>query len=122
MLGNLLVVDDQPEICELIETHLIEQGHHVISVTDGVGARFVLSRQHIDLAIIDVLMPGEGGLSLAAWAAQQGVRVLLISGHPSSMDPPAGPAPHPLLRKPFRLTDLNAALASLLDGPLSTSH
>lgn len=122
MVGNLLVVDDQPDICELIDTHLTEQGHHVISVSGSAGARSVLSRERFDLAIIDVLMPGEGGLSLAAWAAQKGVRVLLMSGHPESIDPLADPAPYPLLRKPFRLADLDAVLAALLDGPLPASH
>jgi two-component system, OmpR family, response regulator len=122
MMGTLLVVDDRVDICELVQSHLVEHGHAVASATDSAAARALLSRERYDLAIIDVLMPGEGGLSLAAWAARQGVRVLLMSGHPRTIDLDADGPHYPLLRKPFRLADLDAALAALLDPPVSASR
>jgi two-component system, OmpR family, response regulator len=122
MMGTLLVVDDRVDICELVQSHLVEQGHSVASATDSAAARALLSREHYDVAIIDVLMPGEGGLSLAAWTARQGVRVLLMSGHPRTIDLDADGPHYPLLRKPFRLADLDAALATLLDPSISASR
>jgi DNA-binding NtrC family response regulator len=121
-MGHLLVVDDRVDICELVAGHLVEQGHLVASVTNSAAARAQLSRDRYDLAIIDVLMPGEGGLSLAAWAARRGVRVLLMSGHPGTLDLDADGPHYPLLRKPFRLADLDIALAALLDLPVSASR
>lgn len=114
----MLVVDDRHDICEVIEAYLTERGQNVACATTDVAARELLGRQTYDLAIIDVLMPGEGGLSLAAAAEQHGVPVLLMSGHPRGMDLPARWAGHPLLRKPFHLSELEAALALLLGRPL----
>ncbi|HWI27915.1 MAG TPA: response regulator [Stellaceae bacterium] len=113
-MGHLLVVDDRRDICEVIESYLTERGHDVASATTVVAARELLAHQTYDMAIIDVLMPGEGGLSLAAAAEQRGVPVLLMSGHPMGMDLPERWAGHPLLRKPFHLSELETALAMLL--------
>jgi two-component system OmpR family response regulator len=116
---SLLVVDDHREICEVIETHLRERGDAVTIASDGAEARALLACGRYDLAVIDVLMPGEGGLALAALAEERGVPVLLMSGHPERMELPPGLERYPLLRKPFRFADLDAALAALLDAARS---
>lgn len=111
---KLLVVDDRREICEVIETHLRERGDAVTIASNSAEGRQLLARGGYDLAVIDVLMPGEDGLALAAFAEERGVPVLLMSGHPERMELPEGFKRYPLLRKPFRFADLDAALAALL--------
>jgi DNA-binding response OmpR family regulator len=111
---RILVVDDRLEVCELIRTHLTECGYAVDQATDGAEARRLLASACYDGALLDVRMPGEGGLVLAALAQRAGARVLLMSGHPS---PPASAPPFALLLKPFRLAELEAAVAALVGPP-----
>jgi two-component system, OmpR family, response regulator len=111
---KLLVVDDRADVCEVIAAHLREGGDRVTIASDGAVARLLLARNRYDLAIIDVLMPGEGGIALADLAGSRGMAVLLMSGHPETMEPPPGREHCPLLRKPFRFSELDAALAALV--------
>lgn len=120
-MGKLLVVDDRRDVSEVIEAYLGALGHRVTCLTDGAAARALLAREAFDLALIDVQMPGEGGLSLATVAQRHGVRVLLMSGDPGSLETSSDRHGHRLLCKPFRLLDLEAALAALLDRPVTAS-
>ena len=111
---KLLVVDDQLEICELIEACLGEQGFAVDRATDVVTARGKLEAQAYDLAVLDIMMPGESGLELASLADRRGVSVLLMSGHPEWITDVARWSSYRLLAKPFRLEELTAAVLALL--------
>jgi DNA-binding NtrC family response regulator len=117
---RILVVDDQPDVCEVIVTFLAERGYAVDRAVDSFGARRLLARDSYDGVLLDVLMPGEGGLALADIAERQGARVLLMSGHPEAMAMALLQSPYELLRKPFRLVDLEAAVATLLDAAPET--
>ena len=113
-LYKLLVVDDQPEICELIEACLGEQGFAVDRATDVVTARGKLEVQPYDLAVLDIMMPGENGLELAPLADQRAVPVLLMSGHPEWITDVSRWSSYRLLAKPFRLEELTAAVLAIL--------
>lgn len=62
---RLLIVDDDPALRTLIRDFLIAQGYDVDEAEDGRSMRAALARQAADIVILDVMMPGEDGLSLA---------------------------------------------------------
>ena len=61
---HLLIVDDDPEICELLQGYLQRNGYTVSVVGDGNGMWRVLERERIDLVVLDVMLPGDDGLTL----------------------------------------------------------
>jgi two-component system, OmpR family, response regulator len=109
---RILVVDDHAEVGELIQTYLTECGYAVDRATDAASGRHLLARGRYDAAVLDVLMPGDGGLALAALARQHGAQVLLISGDTAPVAPAR--SPYRFLSKPFRFSQLETAVASLL--------
>jgi two-component system OmpR family response regulator len=61
---HVVVVDDHNEIRELVQRYLEQQGYKVSVADGGPSLRRVLNRQTVDLIILDVMMPGEDGISL----------------------------------------------------------
>ena len=62
--AHLLVVDDDKRIRELLKRYLGESGFRVTVAGDAAEARRLLEGMEFDLLIVDVMMPGESGLSL----------------------------------------------------------
>ena len=60
-MAAVLVVDDDADHCELISKVLTRQGHHVACALNGWEALLVLDSSHIDLIILDLMMPGMDG-------------------------------------------------------------
>ncbi|WP_294323465.1 response regulator [uncultured Sphingomonas sp.] len=63
-IPHLLLVDDERSIREPLAQYLTKQGFRVTQAGDAEGARTRLNAYAIDLAILDIMMPGEDGLSL----------------------------------------------------------
>ena len=64
---HLLVVDDDDRIRNLLKEYLARAGFRVTGAPDAAAARRVLAVIDFDLMILDVMMPGEDGLSLTRW-------------------------------------------------------
>jgi two-component system, OmpR family, response regulator len=62
--SHILVVDDHREIRELLAQYLKQHGFRVTVADGGVAMKKVLRESAIDLVVLDILMPGEDGLSL----------------------------------------------------------
>jgi two-component system phosphate regulon response regulator OmpR len=75
---HLLVVDDDDRIRELLKQYLTRAGFRVTTASDAAGARKLLEMLDFDLLILDVMMPGEDGLSLTRWVRKRGVTPVLI--------------------------------------------
>jgi len=58
---NILVVDDEQDICEVISQILTTKGHHVFTASDASKALRLLETESIDMIISDVRMPGMNG-------------------------------------------------------------
>lgn len=63
-LPHILVVDDDREIRQLLGDYLDKNGFRATAAADGKGMRRVLEQSHIDLIVLDLMMPGEDGLKL----------------------------------------------------------
>ncbi|HQN52272.1 MAG TPA: response regulator, partial [Phenylobacterium sp.] len=64
---HLLVVDDDDRIRELLQEYLSRRGFRVSAAAGGAAARTLMETLDFDLAVFDVMMPGEDGFSLTRW-------------------------------------------------------
>lgn len=71
MEANILVVDDEPEIADLVSVYLRGEGFQVFSCGSGTEALAAVSREKIDLAVLDVMLPDISGLTLCAEIRRQ---------------------------------------------------
>lgn len=77
---HLLLVDDERSIREPLATYLTKQGFRITQAGDAAAARARLSAYAIDLVILDIMMPGEDGLSLTRHIRENGeVPVILLT-------------------------------------------
>lgn len=78
--AHLLIVDDDERIRSLLQKFLIRHGFLVSAARDAAHARRLLAGLDFDLIVLDVMMPGEDGLSVCRWlAARGGPPVILLT-------------------------------------------
>ena len=85
---HLLVVDDDDRIRELLKQYLSRHGHSVTTAPDAAAARKLFQTFSFDLAIFDIMMPGEDGLSLLKALRDEGneTPVLLLTARGQASD------------------------------------
>ncbi|KMS54530.1 transcriptional regulator [Sphingobium cupriresistens LL01] len=85
--SRILVVDDDADIRTLLSDFLKQHGFAVTAVADGAAMDHVLAAQDFDIAVLDVMMPGEDGLSiLRRLSARGGLPVIMLSAIGSDID------------------------------------
>lgn len=117
--ATVLVVDDEPELCELLTEYLGRHGFAVQAAADAQAARQLLASQALPaLAILDVNMPGENGLSLARWLrdAHPGLPFLMLTTAGETVDRIVGLelGADDYLAKPCELRELLARVRAVL--------
>ena len=86
-MPHLLLVDDERSIREPLAQYLTKQGFRVTQAADAESARTRLAAYAIDLVILDVMMPGEDGLSLCRHiAATSDTPVILLTAKAEETD------------------------------------
>jgi len=113
---KILIVDDDPGIRELIQLYLQEQGLMVDSVEDAVTMDAWLSGNHADIIILDLMLPGEDGLSIARrLRAQSSVGILMLSARSEDIDRIIGleVGADDYLAKPFNPRELLARIRAI---------
>ncbi len=84
-MSTILVVDDEPMVRDTLRGFLEREGHTVLEAEDALAARAQLAQGPIDLAFLDVSMPGESGADLCAHLKEdpecQHIKVVLLTGH-----------------------------------------
>ncbi len=85
---NILIADDQPNIRRLYEYTIEKAGYHTFAAADGEAALKVLGEQHIDLVILDIMMPKLDGYGCLKAMRESGidVPVLMITARDSAED------------------------------------
>ncbi|MGH7089219.1 MAG: response regulator [Stellaceae bacterium] len=110
-------MDDQKEICEVVQQYLSSEGYHVSVANDGPGMRRVMGQEPIDLVILDLMLPGEDGLTLArALREESSVGIIILTGRGETVDRIIGleMGADDYLPKPFHLRELLARIKSVL--------
>jgi two-component system, NtrC family, response regulator PilR len=85
MKPTALVVDDEPDICELLSITLERMDIAARTCTDVGGAKRALGREHFDLCLTDMRLPDGDGLELVEWMQREvpGTPVAVITAHGS---------------------------------------
>lgn len=122
-LPTILIVDDEPPICEVL-AQMLTPAAQTVAVADGVSAALQLLREKsFDVIVTDLAMPGERGLALLQYAAEREMdpAVIIITGYPDMQDAMEAVHLHAsdFLLKPFRrdviLASVSRAFAELRD-------
>ncbi len=116
--AHLLVVDDDARLRALLQRFLTEQGFRVTAVADAAAARAAITAMTFDLMVLDVMMPGESGLSLAESLRRDGneVPILMLTARGAPEDRIAG-LEHGVddyLAKPFDPRELALRIRTIL--------
>jgi DNA-binding response OmpR family regulator len=114
---DILVVDDDAGLRELLQQYLTAQGYRVAAVADGVAMDAYLADHRIDLIVLDLMLPGEDGLSLARrLRAQGGLPIIMLSARGEDVDRIVGleVGADDYLAKPFNPRELLARIRALL--------
>ena len=121
---QLLVVDDDPGIRELLCQYLGEQGFRVSAAEDGKAMDAWLAENSADLVILDLMLPGEDGLSLARrLRSDHKLPIIMISARGEEVDRIVGleVGADDYLPKPFNPRELLARIRAVLRRNWPTS-
>ncbi|EJN21453.1 MULTISPECIES: response regulator [Pseudomonas] len=117
---SILLVDDDQEIRELLDTYLTRAGFQVRTTPDGAGFRQALNEAPSDLVILDVMLPDEDGFSLCRWIRQHPrqahVPIIMLTASSDEADRVIGLelGADDYLGKPFSPRELQARIKALL--------
>ena len=117
--AHILVVDDDDRIRDLLKRYLTREGYRVTSASGADGARKMMSSMEFDLAILDIMMPGEDGLSLLK-SMREGrnretpVMLLTAKGEASNRIEGLKHGADDYLAKPFEPEELSLRCAAIL--------
>jgi two-component system phosphate regulon response regulator OmpR len=114
---RILMVDDDPGMRTLLQAYLGDSGFAVLTASDGAAMWPLLASGMPDAIVLDLMMPGEDGLSLARrLRSQSNVPILMLSARGEEIDRVVGleMGADDYLAKPFSPRELLARLRALL--------
>ena len=111
---RILVVDDEPLVCEAIGMMLAFDGYEVVAASNGKEALVLFERDVFDLVVTDYTMPGMKGdeLALAIKARAPGQPVIMITAHAELLRASSAPlmGVDQIVSKPFQFQDIREAI------------
>ncbi len=120
--AHILVVDDEPDIRELVSDILEDEGYSVSTAQDGESARVAFADGPPDLVLLDIWMPDIDGITLLReWSEDSGppCPVVVMSGHGTLETAVEATrlGAHDFVQKPLSLAKLLATVRQALDAP-----
>ncbi len=124
---EILVVDDEKDVCWALEKGLADDGVHITQAHRGEDAIQAVGERSFDVAIIDVKLPGKSGLEVSHTIRQLAPRlpIVVISGYHYGADPPIQEgiqrgAYQGFISKPFELDQVAALLRRVVKEGLES--
>ena len=106
----ILVLDDDPDICIMIKMVLDYYGYDAMDAENEVNARKIISSNHVDLVIMDMLLSGADGTDICRRLKQDKVTssipILMFSAHPTAKDSCLAAGADDFISKPFEMNDM----------------
>src|SRR5271170_6394198 len=115
--AHILVVDDDPRIRQMLTRYFEQEGYRISAAADGAAMRAQLRDNSIDIILLDVVMPGEDGLTLAREVrATSNVGIIMLTGRDDVLDRILGleVGADDYIAKPFHLREVLARVKSVL--------
>jgi DNA-binding response OmpR family regulator len=80
---SLLIIDDNEELREVLRQELVDEGYGVFAAGDGEEGLGLLRKEHIDLVLLDIRLPGMGGFEVLKVIKKEfpETRVVMITAH-----------------------------------------
>lgn len=126
--AHILIVDDQDDIRDALCEHLARNGFETTGASDAATARDELDQREIDLVVLDIMMPGEDGLSLCRHLSETSkMPVILLTALADDTDRIVGLeiGADDYMTKPFNPRELIARIRSVLrraNGSVAPAH
>ena len=117
MKMTILVADDDAHIRELLRFYLEKEGYRVLAAADGSQASILLEQEKVQLAIVDVMMPGKNGWELCKEIREYyDIPVIMLTAKGEVRDKEKGflAGTDDYLTKPFEPTELLYRIRALL--------
>jgi DNA-binding NtrC family response regulator len=111
---NLLVVDDDKDVCEYLEDFLTHDGYHVTTINDPTQVVDTLKAGEYHVCIVDLKMPKLSGIDLLGLIRKQDddVAVIILTGYPS-LETATASIEHDVsayIKKPFSVDEFRAVI------------
>ena len=117
-LARILVADDEADLRALLQRYLSDQGYAVRTVDGGAPLDKLLARERFDVLVLDVMMPGEDGLSICRRLRAQGetIPIVMLTARGDPLDRIIGleMGADDYLPKPFNPRELLARIQALV--------
>jgi len=115
---KILVVDDDLRLRDLLQRYLTEQGYAVTTVSDAPGMDKLFSRERFDLLVLDLMLPGEDGLSICRRlrGTRNTIPIIMLTAKGEDVDRIVGleMGADDYLPKPFNPRELVARISAVL--------
>jgi DNA-binding response OmpR family regulator len=114
---HILVVDDDPRIRQMLTRYFGQEGYRVSAAADGAAMRAQLSVGPVDVILLDVVMPGQDGLTIARdIRANSDVGIIMLTSRDEVLDRVVGleVGADDYIAKPFHLREVLARVKSVL--------
>jgi two-component system OmpR family response regulator len=124
-LPHILIVDDDREIRDLLAKFLERQRLRVTTARDGKEARRAIANGHFQLVVLDLMLPGEGGLEIARWLrAESNVPIIMLTAMAEDTDRIIGLelGADDYVTKPFNPRELLARIRAVLRRTTESDH
>ena len=113
----ILIADDEAEIRDVLHIYLEQEGYDVLEAADGVTALNLFQKEHIDMALLDIMMPGLNGYRVLKTIREtSNIPVIMISAKISESDKVLGldMGADDYITKPFQPMEAMARIRSNL--------
>jgi CheY-like chemotaxis protein len=127
-LATILIVEDDKAVREFVSRALVQDGHEVTAVGDGLQALTALEKKPYDMMLADIVMPQLDGIALALKASKDypDLPVLLMTGYAAERQRAHNldALIHDVISKPFTLTEIRETVRRITNtaGPDETVH
>jgi DNA-binding response OmpR family regulator len=116
--ATILIVDDEPDVREVLEEYFVAHGYAAIGAESASAAKTLAAQHPIDLALVDINMPGEDGLSLARHLREryETIAIVMLTSAGTVLDRIVGleMGADDYVPKPFDPRELEARVKSVL--------